>query len=340
MPPDGDPRARGSRPPVWQHGGVTNIPRGTLQEQTFYEQVGGEADLPPLVHRFYEGVADDPLLRPMYPEEDLGPAEERLTLFLMQYWGGPRTYSDNRGHPRLRMRHAPFPVDRPRTTRGCGTCATRSTSWASPPEARAAALGLPHVRGRARWSTPRADPARAAPVRQAAGEPAHGPAAVRPSRRAPVRQAGVTARPGGPDLRTATEPYGVRSRSHAPDAYSASGCRSGRRRRPPPGPADRGTPAPRGRRSAGTGRRKPSDWAACAARSGSAVSPTAGTRSPGRSGRVRHGCGRSGANSCVRERNSATAAATAAAHGVEARAAPAPAASRRAAAGRRPRAGR
>jgi hemoglobin len=88
------------------------IPHGELQTQTFYEQVGGEETFRRLVHRFYEGVADDPLLRPMYPEEDLGPAEERLTLFLMQYWGGPRTYSDARGHPRLRMRHVPFKVDR------------------------------------------------------------------------------------------------------------------------------------------------------------------------------------------------------------------------------------
>ncbi|WP_411125897.1 globin [Streptomyces sp. x-19] len=91
---------------------MNNIPHGALQEQTFYEQVGGEDTFRRLVRRFYEGVAEDPLLRPMYPEEDLGPAEERLTLFLMQYWGGPRTYSDNRGHPRLRMRHAPFTVDR------------------------------------------------------------------------------------------------------------------------------------------------------------------------------------------------------------------------------------
>lgn len=88
------------------------IPRGSLQSQTFYEQVGGEETFRRLVHRFYQGVAEDPLLRPMYPEEDLGPAEERLTLFLIQYWGGPRTYSDQRGHPRLRMRHAPFTVDR------------------------------------------------------------------------------------------------------------------------------------------------------------------------------------------------------------------------------------
>lgn len=64
-----------------------------------------------LVHRFYQGVAGDPLLRPLYPEEDLGPAEDRLRLFLIQYWGGPGTYSEERGHPRLRMRHAPFRVD-------------------------------------------------------------------------------------------------------------------------------------------------------------------------------------------------------------------------------------
>src|SRR4051795_8652879 len=91
--------------------GVNEIPRGTLQEKTFYEQVGGEETFRRLVHRFYQGVAEDPLLKPMYPEEDLGPAEERLTLFLIQYWGGPTTYSDNRGHPRLRMRHAPFAID-------------------------------------------------------------------------------------------------------------------------------------------------------------------------------------------------------------------------------------
>ena len=79
---------------------------------TFYEEIGGEQTIRTIVHRFYAGVADDELLRPMYPEEDLGPAEERFTLFLMQYWGGPTTYGDTRGHPRLRMRHAPFPIDR------------------------------------------------------------------------------------------------------------------------------------------------------------------------------------------------------------------------------------
>ncbi|MDT9591900.1 globin [Nocardioides zeae] len=77
---------------------------------SFYDEIGGEATITTIVHRFYEGVAEDPLLRPMYPEEDLGPAEERFRLFLMQYWGGPTTYSTNRGHPRLRMRHAPFRV--------------------------------------------------------------------------------------------------------------------------------------------------------------------------------------------------------------------------------------
>ena len=62
------------------------------------------------MHRFYQQVAADPVLRPLYPEEDLGPAEVRLRMFLEQYWGGPRTYSEQRGHPRLRMRHAPFVI--------------------------------------------------------------------------------------------------------------------------------------------------------------------------------------------------------------------------------------
>jgi hemoglobin len=81
------------------------------EEASFFDAVGGEPTFRRLVARFYQGVAGDPLLRPMYPEEDLGPAQERMTLFLMQYWGGPNTYSANRGHPRLRMRHAPFQVD-------------------------------------------------------------------------------------------------------------------------------------------------------------------------------------------------------------------------------------
>jgi len=76
----------------------------------FYQRVGGEQTFRLLVDRFYQGVADDPVLRPLYPEQDLGPAANRLTLFLIQYWGGPTTYSDTRGHPRLRMRHAPFVI--------------------------------------------------------------------------------------------------------------------------------------------------------------------------------------------------------------------------------------
>jgi hemoglobin len=79
-------------------------------EQSFFEAIGGEPTFRKLVDDFYAGVAEDPLLRPMYPEENLGPAANRLTLFLMQYWGGPNTYSAQRGHPRLRMRHAPFRV--------------------------------------------------------------------------------------------------------------------------------------------------------------------------------------------------------------------------------------
>lgn len=79
-------------------------------EVTFYDAVGGEPTFRKLVDEFYAGVATDPLLRPLYPEEDLGPANERFRLFLIQYWGGPTTYSDQRGHPRLRMRHAPFRV--------------------------------------------------------------------------------------------------------------------------------------------------------------------------------------------------------------------------------------
>lgn len=77
----------------------------------FYNQIGGKETFRRLVAKFYEGVATDEVLRPMYPEEDLGPAAERLQLFLEQYWGGPTTYSEQRGHPRLRMRHNPFKIN-------------------------------------------------------------------------------------------------------------------------------------------------------------------------------------------------------------------------------------
>ena len=82
-----------------------------MRPDSFYAAVGGHDTFVRLVDEFYRGVADDPVLRAMYPEEDLGPAAERLTMFLEQYWGGPTTYSDQRGHPRLRMRHAPFKVN-------------------------------------------------------------------------------------------------------------------------------------------------------------------------------------------------------------------------------------
>jgi hemoglobin len=84
------------------------------QERTFFDEIGGMPVIEGIVRRFYEGVATDEVLGPMYPAEDLadGSAERRLRLFLAQYWGGPTTYSEQRGHPRLRMRHAPFRVDR------------------------------------------------------------------------------------------------------------------------------------------------------------------------------------------------------------------------------------
>ena len=79
-------------------------------QPSFYDAVGGEETFTKLVHAFYAGVAEDPVLRPLYPEDDLGPAEVRFRMFLIQYWGGPRTYSEERGHPRLRMRHGPFSI--------------------------------------------------------------------------------------------------------------------------------------------------------------------------------------------------------------------------------------
>lgn len=78
---------------------------------SLYERVGGHSFFAALVDGFYGGVATDPTLRAMYPEEDLAPAAHRLCMFLEQYWGGPRTYSETRGHPRLRARHLPFVID-------------------------------------------------------------------------------------------------------------------------------------------------------------------------------------------------------------------------------------
>lgn len=82
----------------------------TQPQQTFYDAVGGAETFRSLTATFYREVERDEILRPLYPEEDLGPAERRMRMFLEQYWGGPRTYSDERGHPRLRMRHNPFRI--------------------------------------------------------------------------------------------------------------------------------------------------------------------------------------------------------------------------------------
>jgi hemoglobin len=81
-----------------------------MEPQPLYDRIGGHETFVKLVDAFYRGVADDTALRALYPEDDLGPAAERLRLFLEQYWGGPHTYSETRGHPRLRIRHAPFAV--------------------------------------------------------------------------------------------------------------------------------------------------------------------------------------------------------------------------------------
>ena len=88
---------------------MTDVP--ALPGRSFYDQIGGHDTFERLVREFYRGVADDPVLAPMYPEDDMEGAITRLTMFLEQYWGGPGTYSEQRGHPRLRMRHMPFKVN-------------------------------------------------------------------------------------------------------------------------------------------------------------------------------------------------------------------------------------
>jgi hemoglobin len=81
------------------------------QQQSFYDAVGGAETFNAIVSRFYAQVPEDEILRELYPADDLAGAEERLRMFLEQYWGGPHTYSEVRGHPRLRARHVPFRVD-------------------------------------------------------------------------------------------------------------------------------------------------------------------------------------------------------------------------------------
>ncbi len=85
-------------------------PEPARPQEPFYTAVGGEPTFRRLVADFYAGVRRDPVLLPLYPDDELDDAQERLTLFLIQYWGGPQTYGEQRGHPRLRMRHAPFAI--------------------------------------------------------------------------------------------------------------------------------------------------------------------------------------------------------------------------------------
>ena len=86
-------------------------PHNRCVDQNFYDAVGGAQFFTALVDGFYEGVENDPVLRPMYPEGDLTDARRHLTMFFEQYWGGPKAYQEERGHPRLRMRHAAFVID-------------------------------------------------------------------------------------------------------------------------------------------------------------------------------------------------------------------------------------
>ncbi len=102
--------------PSESKGGALSEPSESKGPETpdpgaLWSRVGGRPTFERLVRAFYAGVAADPVLRPMYPEQDLEPAIQRLTGFLEQYWGGPTTYSQERGHPRLRLRHAPFKVN-------------------------------------------------------------------------------------------------------------------------------------------------------------------------------------------------------------------------------------
>jgi len=103
------------------------------ENESFYDAVGGHETFAAIVRDFYEGVRSDSVLRPMYPEHDFEGAIERLTLFLEQYWGGPTTYSETRGHPRLRMRHHPTASIPRLATGGSSTCGMRSRSATSRP---------------------------------------------------------------------------------------------------------------------------------------------------------------------------------------------------------------
>lgn len=108
--------------------------------KSVYELAGGEETFRLLVGRFYARVATDPILRPVYPEEDLSAATERLTLFLIQYWGGPSTYNEQRGHPRLRIRHQPFAIGQAERDAWLGHMTTAVDSLDLAPQVRQALL--------------------------------------------------------------------------------------------------------------------------------------------------------------------------------------------------------
>ncbi len=111
-----------------------------MLNKSVFELAGGEPAFRLLVHRFYARVPVDPVLRAVYPEQDLAAATERLTLFLIQYWGGPSTYSQQRGHPRLRMRHRPFAIGQVERDSWLGHMTAAVESMAFAPAVRIALL--------------------------------------------------------------------------------------------------------------------------------------------------------------------------------------------------------
>jgi hemoglobin len=113
-----------------------------LSEASVYDAAGGEETFTRLVERFYAGVAGDPVLRPLYPADPtmFTAAAEHLRLFLVQYWGGPGRYSEERGHPRLRIRHAPFAIGRRERDAWMGHMRSAVDSLGLPPQVREAFL--------------------------------------------------------------------------------------------------------------------------------------------------------------------------------------------------------
>ena len=134
-------RARPARIDGTADGSRGSEPVEPTARSSLYEAIGGEPTFRQLIETFYAGVARDPVLRAIYPEEDLGPAAERLRLFLIQYWGGPSTYTQRRGHPRLRMRHAPFAIN-----------ATARDAWLGQMRAALDSLGLAPEHDRQLWA--------------------------------------------------------------------------------------------------------------------------------------------------------------------------------------------